>query len=147
MNKKINCSKYTIFNLHQKNEPFSWNKQFDILFKILKWFDVYEKENYKILKYIEQKWLIENNKITEKWKCFILNIKEMKFWQKFYLLALFIIFWLPFILITFWKYIPINWDYWFYFYIFMITFWMFFIMKKNKINREKYLQDFINKYF
>ena len=146
MKEWIDCSKYNIFNLHKKNDKFNSNKQLAILMKLIKWVEIYEKKDLEVLKYTEEKKLVENNKLTNKWKCFVLNVEEMKYWQRFYLLALFIIFWLPVILVNFWKYIPIDWKYWSYFYFFMITFWMIFLMSRNRINREKYLKNFTNKY-
>lgn len=147
MNNKINCSKYNIFNLYEKNEKFSGNKQFKILMKIINNIEIYEKYDLEVLNYLEEKKLIKNKKLTDKWKCYILNLEKIKFWQKFYLLALLIIFWLPFLLSYIWKYLNVNWNFLFYFYIFSITFWIYFLMKINRNKIKEHMNNYEQKYF
>jgi len=143
----IDCSKYTLFDFSQKREKYNGKKQYKVLFKMLKNFEIYEPEDLKILEYLEEKELVKNKKLTEKGKCYIIFMEWMNFDMKSYLLYMFIIFWLPIILIYFWKYIPIDWKYWTYFYFFMLTFWILFIMRYKSNKREEYIKEFKNKYF
>jgi len=147
MENNIDCSKYNLFNLHERNEKFNSNRQFNVLFNILNNIEIYEKNDLEVLAFLKNKGLILNSKLTNKWKCYILDVEERKFWNNFLWLTMFLIFWLPFVLYYIWMFLSINWDYLAYFYFFIITFGILFLMYKNSDKRKKHMEDFKNKYF
>jgi len=133
--------------MYRKREPYNGKKQFKVLMKIIQNKELYKEEDLNVLEYLKQKWFIDEGKVNNNGKKYILFIEKLTFDMKSYWLYMLIIFWLPFILTYFWKYIPIDWMYWFIFYFFMITFWIFFLMKKNWNKRKEHIKNFKNKYF
>jgi len=133
--------------MYRKREPYNGKKQFKVLMKIIQNKELYKEEDLNVLEYLKQKWFIDEGKVNNNGKKYILFIEKLTFDMKSYWLYMLIIFWLPFILTYFWKYIPIDWMYWSIFYFFMITFWIFFLMKKNWNKRKEHIKNFKNKYF